>query len=284
MRALCLSGGGSKGAYQVGALRRLVELEEQYDLFSGVSVGALNATLLVQNPTLAPGVSVLSDIWASLTTRDVARKRFLGPLSLLWAPSIYTAEPLKALVNRNLDYDKLQNSGKKLQIVSVNMCTGATAICTEKAERNLLVDHILASAVAPILYPPVIINEEAHTDGGIRHVSPLDAAIHAGASHIDLILCSGKAQYRWDAKVTSILSYADRVIDIMLAEIANNDIVMTQLHNKLRRADSQHAKKEVSLRICRPAKMFEVASSEFDPAVSQRLMKAGYEDALMAFG
>ena len=43
--ALALSGGGAKGAYEVGALWEMVNQGEdvQYDVISGVSVGAINA-------------------------------------------------------------------------------------------------------------------------------------------------------------------------------------------------------------------------------------------------
>ena len=45
-RALVLEGGGDKGAYQVGAIRGLVESmspdDSQYDVISGVSIGAIN--------------------------------------------------------------------------------------------------------------------------------------------------------------------------------------------------------------------------------------------------
>ena len=47
MRALVLSGGAAKGAYQVGALKYLLgELELKYDAVCGTSVGAINAAFL----------------------------------------------------------------------------------------------------------------------------------------------------------------------------------------------------------------------------------------------
>lgn len=284
MRALVLSGGGNKGAYQVGALRRLAENGERYDLFSGVSVGSINATQLAQHTSLPPAIERLTELWANVRTEDVARKRFLVPLSLLWAPSIYTAEPMRKLISDNLDYDALLRSGKKLQIVSVNLHTGGTHICTEQVPREELIDNILASSVAPIVYPPVLLNGEAYVDGGVRHVSPLDAAIQAGAVDIDLILCGGKKQRRWDSKVTNILSYADRMIDLMLAEIIENDLVMTELHTKLKLADSTHTKRAINLRVCRPEVTLDVESTKFIPAVSQELMRKGYADAMCAFG
>ena len=48
MRAIVLSGGGSKGAYQMGVWAALKKLNIHYDIVTGTSVGALNAALMVQ--------------------------------------------------------------------------------------------------------------------------------------------------------------------------------------------------------------------------------------------
>ena len=47
--ALVLSGGGSRGAYQAGAWRALDELGIKFDMVVGVSVGAINGAMVVQN-------------------------------------------------------------------------------------------------------------------------------------------------------------------------------------------------------------------------------------------
>lgn len=66
MKALVLSGGGSKGAFQVGVLRSLLEQnpELDYDCYTGVSVGALNAALLATGP-LNKTLPELEKIWLS---------------------------------------------------------------------------------------------------------------------------------------------------------------------------------------------------------------------------
>ena len=52
MKAVVLSGGGSKGAYQIGVWRALRKLNISYDLVTGTSVGALNGALMVQKDYL----------------------------------------------------------------------------------------------------------------------------------------------------------------------------------------------------------------------------------------
>lgn len=63
--AVVLSGGGSLGAAQVGALRALYEAGVRPDLFVGCSVGALNAAFLAVDPS--PGrLDELERIWRAL--------------------------------------------------------------------------------------------------------------------------------------------------------------------------------------------------------------------------
>ena len=46
---LVLSGGGTRGAFQIGVWKALRKLHIKYDIITGTSVGALNGALMVQN-------------------------------------------------------------------------------------------------------------------------------------------------------------------------------------------------------------------------------------------
>ena len=50
-RAIVLAGGGSRGAYELGAWQALDELGESFDGFFGTSIGSLNAALMAQGMT-----------------------------------------------------------------------------------------------------------------------------------------------------------------------------------------------------------------------------------------
>lgn len=64
MKALVLSGGGSKGAFEIGVLDYLLEKEPdlEYDMYAGVSVGALNISLLATGK-FKEEFPKLKDIW-----------------------------------------------------------------------------------------------------------------------------------------------------------------------------------------------------------------------------
>lgn len=68
--AIVLSGGGSKGDFEVGALRYLYEIGIRPQIVAGSSVGAINALKLVEgdDPSPAPNqAQKLEEIWRGLT-------------------------------------------------------------------------------------------------------------------------------------------------------------------------------------------------------------------------
>lgn len=64
MRALVCSGGGSRGSFQAGVIKELLidNSELDYDIYAGVSVGALNAAMLATAP-LKESFPELEKIW-----------------------------------------------------------------------------------------------------------------------------------------------------------------------------------------------------------------------------
>jgi NTE family protein len=261
-------------------VRALAEHGTEYDLFCGTSVGAINAVGLAQRPTLAEGAALLTELWERTKTEHVARKRFLAPLCLLWAPSIYTVDPLRKLLHEHVDFDAVRRNGKQLRVVSVNLESGLTEAYGEFATKEALVEAVMASSVAPIIYPPVEIGGVAHLDGGIRETSPIAAAIDAGATSVDLVLCESAEMPRWSGKTNTALGYATRVLGVMLHEITENDIKTTYLHNMLRLRNPEHTKRMVELRVFRPKDGLPADSTQFDPNVARALIRQGYLDGL----
>jgi NTE family protein len=52
---------------------------------------------------------------------------------------------------------------------------------------ELSLDHLMASAAIPLLFPPIKIGEEYFGDGAMRQVHPLSPAIHLGADRLLVI-------------------------------------------------------------------------------------------------
>lgn len=60
---LVLSGGGAKGAYQVGVVRALAEMGIEVGGIAGASIGALNGAVVASAPTLQEGALRLQELW-----------------------------------------------------------------------------------------------------------------------------------------------------------------------------------------------------------------------------
>lgn len=95
---LVLSGGGAKGAYQVGVIKALVEMGTQVDAVAGASIGALNAAILASSPSLKEGAARMEEVWMALANRSPLAPNFPAYLRLLMLAGI------------NLNFDGLLNS------------------------------------------------------------------------------------------------------------------------------------------------------------------------------
>lgn len=85
---LVLSGGGAKGAYQVGVLKALVEFGVPVHVMSGASIGALNGAVLASAPNLAVGTARLEEIWLELVHDSPLKRQTPSYLKLLFAAGL----------------------------------------------------------------------------------------------------------------------------------------------------------------------------------------------------
>jgi NTE family protein len=65
---LVLSGGGAKGAYQVGVLKALNELNIQVDVISGASIGSLNGAIIASAKSQKDAAENLEKLWMELSS------------------------------------------------------------------------------------------------------------------------------------------------------------------------------------------------------------------------
>ena len=95
---LVLSGGGAKGAYQVGVVKALVEMGTQVDAVAGASIGALNAAILASSSSLKEGAERMEEIWITLANRSPLAPNFPAYLRFLITAGM------------NLNFDALLNT------------------------------------------------------------------------------------------------------------------------------------------------------------------------------
>jgi len=152
MIAFVLSGGGNRGALQVGALQVLLETGIRPDMLVGTSAGAINAAFLATDPTPA-GASRLGEIWQQVTKENAYPG---GPLRVIWhllthRDSLYPHENLKAFVEAHTPPGarSFRQSAVPLYIVATDLRNGSLYIFGEDAE-DTIVDAIMASTAVPL--------------------------------------------------------------------------------------------------------------------------------------
>ena len=283
-RALVLSGGGVRGAYQVGVLQKwLCEDNIDYDFLCGVSVGALNAFKLATIKYGKPqeAFEEINKIWRSIKQEHVLKDwEPLGKLSALWKKSIYDSSPLARLIKKDYHPSKIEKSGKFLRLGAVCLETGEQKFVTEK-DKNLE-KWALASASFPVFMEPVKINGKLWIDGGTKVITPLGTAIRSGASHIDVILTTSlEHSNSWDSINTrgwsAIPEIAMRSISLMTDRIMLADMRTVGLKNDLVIVNDRY--RNINIRIIKPSVSLTGDTLKFNNDRVLEMIDIGYKDA-----
>ncbi|MEE2777560.1 MAG: patatin-like phospholipase family protein, partial [Acidobacteriota bacterium] len=205
-------------------------------ILTGVSAGGINATFLASAPGgLDESVQGLCDLWLSLDPEKVFRvdassmlrgaARWIlrlgsggsglaprtrglvdtSPLRTLLESAMETVDGELVGVRRNLEKGRLA----AVALSTVDYGSGRTIVWSEGSdietwtrpyrrcvETRLRVDHVMASAALPMLFPAVRLGGHWYGDGGVRLTSPLSPAIHLGARRI--LAVSTRYQRSWE--------------------------------------------------------------------------------------
>ena len=232
--AIVLSGGGAKGAFQVGVLDALItEKRVSFDIAVGTSTGAIQAAAVAQDD-----IPRLVQFWKDIRkSDDIYRKRGGTFLSILTGqPSLYSVAPLKALLRQTIDEQKIRSTGKKLRIALVNLTNGELRLVGENASN--LAEWVYASCAMPFVFPPQDSrdahgNDEQWVDGGVRDVTPLDAALKERPQAVLVVRASAPPSPRSPKKYGGLVSIGLRAVDIQSNEVSNNDLKNVSLINQL---------------------------------------------------
>lgn len=271
MRALVLSGGGAKAAYQVGALRHLIlECGRTYDLFCGSSGGALNAAKLACYHDDSQALKELEKLWFSVTPRSVFKPwshGLLGPVGgfLRGKGSAYNSKPLQDLVDRNISREDLIHSGKMLTVGATSATTGDYFYWRE-TDANII-PAIKASCAYPGVFLPVELENQLWIDSGVREFTPLAEAVYLGAKEIDVIMLSNMQIPKFVKENPNPLDLARRALEIIMFRLDLWDLKIVS-----------YAYEGVTIRTLIPTD--DLGSfMNFNQDNIKRLHQIGYEDA-----
>jgi len=206
--AFAISGGGARGAAQVGMLRALLERNITPDLVVGVSIGAWNGAWLAHRPEL-DWVKQLEDVWRHVTRRTLDMVWWRAARNMVRRkPSLYEGDGLSRFVARHLQVHNFEDLAVPLHTVAIDLTVGTKAVFSH----GPLAPAVLASSAIPGIFPPVVIDGRQHVDGGLVDPTGLDTAIELGARRV-YVLDSGYAG-RLPAPLGSMNAIVDHTFQI----------------------------------------------------------------------
>ena len=189
-RAICLSGGGGKGAYQIGVWKALRKLRIKYDIITGTSVGALNGALMTQN-TYYRSVNLWKNMNFNLIFESPLKEEYtLYDVLKMYGKSILETggmdvTNLETLITKTINEKKIISSPIDFGIMTVNLSTRKPlAIKKNDIDPILLKDYLMASATCFPAFKIKKIKEESYVDGGYFDNVPINLAIEMGAEEV----------------------------------------------------------------------------------------------------
>ncbi len=201
---LVLQGGGALGAYQAGVYEEIANFPREPHWVAGVSIGAINAALIVGNHPLQR-IERLREFWDLVSSGSVGLKPWwdgqrtafhqinsfiaasvgvpgfyaprvpppmFQPDGSIEAISYFDTSPLRETLLRLVDFDLINSRRVRLSVGAVNVLTGNSTYFDNR-HQVIGPEHIMASGALPPAFPPVIIDGEPFWDGGIVSNTPL---------------------------------------------------------------------------------------------------------------
>jgi NTE family protein len=206
---LVLQGGGALGAFELGVIEWLLDNRILPDVVSGVSIGAINATVLAGSKRADPR-DELRDLWADLTTPTLPPPfdGANGKLSLFGNPgmysprldylnvwhwtSFYETSPLRTTLAKHVNFAKLgpgnftrppAERAPRLILTATNLVSGKLDRF-DSVDMQLTPEHVAASGSLPPSFPMTAATSPAgrpmpYWDGGLFDNTPLSKVIGA---------------------------------------------------------------------------------------------------------
>lgn len=154
---LVLSGGGAKGMAHLGVLKYLIEQEIYPSLIAGTSSGAMVGSLYCAGLTVDEILQFFIDVKPFSWKYTRVSAGFIDPAKLY-------PEFLKYIPS-----DNFQHLEPELRVVATNMLSGKEHIFSDGS----VINAVLASASYPLVFSPMIINDQVYSDGGIVNHFPV---------------------------------------------------------------------------------------------------------------
>lgn len=173
--AMVLSGGGAKGAYQVGAFRALGEYPVRIKCVSGSSVGGINAYAFA-----ALTQEEIESLW-----KDFGLEDFIS-LDDDWSDGLSDRKALEEILDKIVTQDRLEKCIPVYNTICSNSMTADYRKLNDMSKENA-VKTILATSALPFIYSSVNIGGVNYQDGGLADNLPVMPVYESGYRNLIVI-------------------------------------------------------------------------------------------------
>jgi len=254
MRALVISGGGSKGAFAGGVAQYLMEREKrEYDLFLGTSTGSLLVPHLAVND-----IGKLYDIFTNVQQHDifsispfVQRKKgdreyvSIDFINSLWQfirrkRTFGESKALKRNIRANFtreEYEKIRATKEDVVVTVSNLSMNRVEYKSIKdCTYEEFCDWIWISCNYIPFMSLATRNGHEYADGGLGCVIPIREAIRRGATEVDAVVLEAESMDKQKILGKNPFSLMISLFGHLLDQVEKNDIVIGKLAAKTRDA------------------------------------------------
>lgn len=245
MRALVISGGGSKGAFGGGVAQYLIkELKHDYDLFVGTSTGSLLISHLALNK-----IEKIKQVYTSVTQQSIFNNCPFTVKKDKWGEEQISINHLKVLYNflqgkktfgesKNLkklirkiltpeEFKTLQESNKDVIITVSNLSLHQVEYKSIKeATYEEFCDWIWISSNYVPFMSLVKKNGCEYADGGFGSIVPIKEAIDRGATEVDVIVLETEVTYYNRLASKNVFALISNLHDFMIDRIEKQNIAI----------------------------------------------------------
>ncbi|QHI34884.1 hypothetical protein IMCC3317_02290 [Kordia antarctica] len=252
MKAIVISGGGSKGAFAGGVAQYLIEEQDKkYDMFLGTSTGSIIAPLLGLDD-----VPKLKEIYTSVNQRSifsrnpfvVRKKKGITFVSINYLNvflqqlkgkrTFGETKNLRKLIKTKFskeEFTSLKASGKEVVVTVTNLTKNKVEYKSIKdyAYEDFC-DWIWISCNYVPFMSLVTKNGDEYADGGFGCIVPIHEAIKRGATEIDAIILEAETDVENKILGRNPFSLMANLFRFMINQIERHDITIGKLSAKFR--------------------------------------------------
>ena len=215
LNQLSFSGGGSFGAVEIGIIKNLMERQIiNFDLYTGISAGALNAGFLSYYKNINEGITKAENIYKTINNRMVYK--LLPPTEV----SLHNTEPLFNTLLKVIE--KMPNEPVVHTLIgATNLYSGNLDVYSFEDNDDLNKVYLLMSSSAiPGLFPPIRYNGNQYADGGTLSNELLQ--VENSNQYINITFVTPYEGYIYDnTPINSLKEMIKRTINIVTSNFNN---------------------------------------------------------------